>query len=210
MAKAEGVRPTAAVTSAVIMQALALVSGMVVGAFAPGALAALPPWAVWIAGALALSCVAGLALLLSPRALAFLQGLLPAAAPRLEPIQPRALLTGLAGNVIAWVGYGITIHALAAGLFGGASIPVMTAAGSFAIAYLAGLLAVTVPGGLGVREFIFSALLEPYLGIRSAVALAVASRLLMTLIELALAVPAALARRRSTADTPRTPGHDLS
>ena len=202
MAKGEGVRATAAVTSAAIMQALALVSGMVVGAFAPGALAALPAWGVWVAGGLAVVCVSGLAFLLSPRALAFLQGLLPAAAPRLEPIRPSALGVALLGNLLAWLGYGCAIHFLAAGLFDGMDIPIATAAGTFAVAYLAGLLAIPAPGGIGVRETIFSVLLAPAIGIRAAVALAVASRLLMTLIELALALPAALQRRQGGPQAP--------
>ena len=205
MAKGEGVRATAAITSAAIMQALALVSGVAIGAFAPGALAALPLWALWAAAWVGLASVAGLLFLLSPRALAFLQGMLPAAAPRLEPIRPSAMGIALLGNLVAWLGYGVAIHFLAAGLFGGVTLPIATAAGAFAVAYLAGLLAVPVPGGIGVRETIFSVLLAPYIGIRSAVALAVASRLLMTLIELGLALPAALARRGDP-QPPRTTG----
>lgn len=204
MSKEEGVRPTAAVTSAAIMQALALVSGVVVGAFAPGALAALPSWAVWVAGVLAIVSVAGLALLLSSPALDLLQALLPERAPRLEPIRASALTTGLLGNLLSWLGYGLMIHWLAAGLIGGNAIPVATAAGAFAVAYLAGLLAVTVPAGIGVRELIFSTLLAPYVGIRAAIALAVASRLLTTLIEFGLAVPAALWPRRAGTLPPPT------
>ena len=204
MSKEEGVRPAAAVTSAAIMQALALVSGVVVGAFAPGALAALPGWAVWVAGALAIVSVAGLALLLNPQALDFLQALLPERAPRLEPIRPSALAIGLVGNLLSWLGYGLMIHWLAAGVLGGDSIPVATAAGAFAVAYLAGLLAVTVPAGIGVRELIFSTLLAPYVGIRAAIALAIASRLLTTLIEFGLAVPAALWQRRAGTVPPPT------
>ena len=204
MAKEEGVRPAAAVTSAAIMQALALVSGVVVGAFAPGALTALPNWAVWVAGALAILSVAGLALLLSPAALELLQAFLPERAPRLEPIRASALAIGLFGNLFSWLGYGLMIHWLAAGVLGGDPIPVATAAGAFAVAYLAGLLAVTVPAGLGVRELIFSTLLAPYVGIRAAIALAVASRLLTTLIEFGLALPAALGQRRAGTAPPPT------
>ena len=65
LAKKEGVRPGAAVTSAAIMQALALVTGISVGAFAPGALAALPAWAPKVAALLAVMSVAG-ATTLSP------------------------------------------------------------------------------------------------------------------------------------------------
>ena len=204
LAKKEGVRPGAAVTSAMIMQALALVTGIGVGAFAPGALAALPPWAPRVAALLAVVSALGLLFLMSPRALALVQGILPATAPTLEPVRPGAILLGLLGNLIAWGGYGLMLHALARGMTDAPILPVATAAGAFAVAYLAGLLAVAVPGGIGVREFIFSLLVGPVLGIPTALALAVASRLVTTLIELALAVPAALQWRRtaSSASTP--------
>jgi len=206
MAGKEGVRPAAAVTSAVIMQALALASGAAVGAFAPGALAALGPWGGTGALGVAVASFLGLGLLISPRALGVVQGVLPAGAPTLEPVRAPALALGLVGNLLAWLGYGLATRWLAEGLFAGAELPLLVAAGAFAVSYLAGLLALVVPGGIGVRETIFTVLLAPYLGIRSAVALAIASRLLMTLIELGLALPAALARRGGTQEPPRTTG----
>ena len=205
MAGKEGVRPAAAVTSAVIMQALALASGAAVGAFAPGALASLGPWGGYGALAVAVASFLGLAFLVSPRALGLVQGLLPAGAPTLEPVRAPALLVGLVGNLLAWLGYGLATRWLAGGLFAGADLPLLVASGAFAVSYLAGLLALVVPGGIGVRETIFTVLLAPYLGIRSAVALAIASRLLMTLIELGLALPAALAGRGDP-QPPRTTG----
>lgn len=204
LARKEGVRPGAAVTSAAIMQALALVTGISVGAFAPGALAALPAWAPRVAALLAIGSAGGLLFLMSPRALTLVQGMLPPSAPALEPIRPAAIALGLLGNLLAWGGYGLFLHALARGMTDGPVLPIWTAAGAFAVAYIAGLLAIVVPGGLGVREFIFSVLVGPVLGTPAALALAVASRLMTTLIELALAVPAALQWRRN-GPTPTTP-----
>ena len=149
--------------------------------------------------------VAGLLFLMSPRALALVQGLLPANAPALEPIRPTAILLGLAGNLAAWGGYGLLLHALARGMTDAPILPVATAAGAFAVAYLAGLLAIAVPGGIGVREFIFSLLVGRVVGIPTALALAVASRLVTTLIELALAIPAALQWRRTASSASTTP-----
>lgn len=197
MAREEGVRPAAAVTSAVIMQALALASGAAVGAFAPGALSALGPWGGWAAGAVAVASFLGLAFLLSSRALKLVQGLLPSGAPTLEAVKGRALAIGLVGNILAWVGYGLATRWLAAGLFAGVELPLLAASGAFAVSYLAGLLALVVPGGIGVRETIFVVLLRPFTGLPVAIALAIASRLLMTLAELSLALPAALQRRRN-------------
>lgn len=204
MAREVGVRPAAAVTSAVIMQALALASGAAVGAFAPGALDALGSWGPWGAGVVALASIGGLALLVSPGALKLLQSLLPAGAPTVEPVRMSALLIGLLGNLSAWIGYGLATRWLAAGLFDAPALPVLVASGAFAVSYLAGLLALVVPGGIGVRETIFVVLLQPFIGLPAAVALAIASRILMTLIELALALPAALQRRRAGSPTAPT------
>jgi hypothetical protein len=194
MAKEQGVRPAAAITSAMILQALALASGAIVGAFAPGAIAALGPWGPWAAGGVVAASVGGLLFLMSPAALAFLQKLLPEGAPTLEPVRGSALAIGLAGNLLAWLGYGLCTKWLAAGLFAGTDLPLLTASGAFAVSYLAGLLALAVPGGLVVRETIFIVLLRPFTGFPAAVALAIASRVLMTGIELSLALPAALQR----------------
>lgn len=196
MAREQGVRPAAAVSSAVIMQALALASGAAVGALAPGALAALGPWGGWGATAVAGASIAGLFFLMSGRALGVVQGLLPTGSPALEPVRPVGLLLGLGGNLLAWLGYGLATQWLTAGLFDGVELPLLVAAGAFAVSYLAGLLALVVPGGIGVRETIFVVLVQPFIGFPAAVALAIASRILMTLIELSLALPAALRTRQ--------------
>ena len=54
---------------------------------------------------------------------------------------------------------------------------------------MAGLLALPAPGGIGVREFVFFAMLDGVVGPANAVALAVASRLQLTLTELGAAAP---------------------
>jgi uncharacterized membrane protein YbhN (UPF0104 family) len=102
----------------------------------------------------------------------------------------------LGGNLLAWLGYGLSTLWLTQGLFASAELPLLVAAGAFAVSYLAGLLALVVPGGIGVRETIFVVLVQPYIGFQPAVALAIASRILMTLIELSLAIPSALRFRR--------------
>jgi len=59
----------------------------------------------------------------------------------------------------------------------------------FTASYLAGFLALFAPGGIGVREGLFILMLQGPLGIGAATALAVASRLLLTLTEFGAAVP---------------------
>jgi uncharacterized membrane protein YbhN (UPF0104 family) len=69
--------------------------------------------------------------------------------------------------------------------------------GAFAIAWLAGLLAIYAPGGLGVREAVVVALLSGRLGAADALVVAAASRLLLMLADLGLAgIATATMRRR--------------
>jgi hypothetical protein len=69
--------------------------------------------------------------------------------------------------------------------------------GAFAIAWLVGLLAVYAPGGLGVREAVLVALLRSRIGAADALVVAAASRLILILVDLALAGIATAALRRA-------------
>jgi len=68
--------------------------------------------------------------------------------------------------------------------------------GAFAVAWLAGLLAIYAPGGIGVREAVLVALLHGRLGAADALVVAAASRLLLILVDVILAGVAAAALRR--------------
>jgi uncharacterized membrane protein YbhN (UPF0104 family) len=63
---------------------------------------------------------------------------------------------------------------------------------------VAGLVALFAPGGLVVREGLLILLLQPSIGLGAATALAVASRLLLTVTELGAAVPFLLLRTRTS------------
>lgn len=71
--------------------------------------------------------------------------------------------------------------------------------GAFAVAWLAGLVAVYAPGGLGVREAVLVALLSSRIGAADALVIAAASRLTLILVDVVLAALAAAARRRDRA-----------
>lgn len=71
--------------------------------------------------------------------------------------------------------------------------------GAFAVAWLAGLLAVYAPGGLGVREAVLVALLSSRLGSADALVVAATSRLILILVDVLLAVVATASLRRSRA-----------
>src|SRR5260370_31142101 len=67
-------------------------------------------------------------------------------------------------------------------------LPLTAAIGAFTLGYILGVLALFAPGGVGVRELVLIGLLAPFLGSGGAVAVSVASRLLLTGLE----APAAL------------------
>jgi uncharacterized membrane protein YbhN (UPF0104 family) len=68
--------------------------------------------------------------------------------------------------------------------------------GAFAVAWLAGLLAVYAPGGLGVREAVLVALLSSRIGAADALVVAAASRLILIFVDVVLAGIATAALRR--------------
>jgi len=69
--------------------------------------------------------------------------------------------------------------------------------GAFAVAWLAGLVAIYAPGGLGVREAVLVALLHGRIGAADALVVAAASRLILILVDVLLAGISTTAIRRS-------------
>jgi len=99
----------------------------------------------------------------------------------------------------AWILLGASFWLCARGLL---TVPAHDLAfyiGAFAVAFLAGLLAVYAPGGLGVREAVLVALLSSRIGAANALVVAAASRLILVFADVALAAAAtATMRRRRT------------
>jgi hypothetical protein len=178
------------------MQALSLATGVALaGLLAAHELHGLGPVFTWGAAVVGVAAISASVVLASPRAMARLQRLLPARAPVLRAATPGAVLVALVANVVAWVGYGAAMICLSRGLFAGAAPGWSDAINAYTVSYLFGLLLLFVPAGLGAREAIFTALLAPAIGVKVAAALAVASRILLTLIEIALAAAFAFRRR---------------
>jgi glycosyltransferase 2 family protein len=192
-----GVAPWAATGSAIIMQVLAIGTGAAVAGLAgvqtieaakPGIRAGL---VLIVAGSLI-----AVGLLLWPPLLGRLLRLAaPETAGRRQPTE-RSLLLGIATNTIAWIGYGVALWLLARGLLPQANLDLRLAVAAFTASYLAGFLALLVPGGIGVREGLFILMLQQPLGVAAATFLALASRLLLTVAELGAAVPFLAFRRR--------------
>jgi hypothetical protein len=189
MARQAGVSPGAATGSAVILQVVSVGSGAVVAALTgAAALERARPGAVGGLWLIAGAAVAGVALLFWPPVLG---RLLRVAAPDAGPHPPPlpAILYGALANITAWVGYGLALWLLARGLLPDAGLGIRGAIAVFTASYLAGFLALIAPGGLGVREGLFILMLQGPLGIGAATALALASRVLLTITEFGAAVP---------------------
>jgi len=191
LAERAGVAPWAAAGSAVILQALAMGTGAAVVALTGTAtLEAVHPGAqvaLWIIG---LGSLGAVGLLLSPKWLGVLGTLLPKRirVPLHRP-SPGAIVAGVVANLLAWGGYGVAMWLLARGILPGSQPDLLQLTGAFTGAYLAGFLFLIAPGGVGVREGIFIIMLQGSLGLAGATALALASRLLLTLTEVGVALP---------------------
>jgi uncharacterized membrane protein YbhN (UPF0104 family) len=190
MARDAGVAPWAATGSAVVLQMLAVGTGAAVaGLTGARALEAARPGSRAALLLLVAAAVVGVALLLWPPVLRRLLSIAaPEAVSRPAPTAG-AILLGVVANAVAWVGYGLALWLLARGLLPSAPLRPTAAIAVFTASYLAGFLALIAPGGLGVREGLFILMLQGPLGIGAATALALASRVLLTITEFGAAVP---------------------
>jgi uncharacterized membrane protein YbhN (UPF0104 family) len=184
LAQRAGVSGWAAAGSALAMQALAVGTGAsVVALFAPGVVS---PVQLVIAAGLALLAVWAL----TSRSLCerVVRWVRPDA--ELRALAPGTALAAAAITLLGWLAYGVAFWLLARGLLGEGTLSLGAATGVFAAGYIVGLLALFAPGGVGVRELVFVAMLTPLMGSGGAVALSVASRLLLTVTESGAALAA--------------------
>jgi hypothetical protein len=199
MAQQAGIAAWAATSSAVVLQALAIGTGAaIVGVTSAVALEAAHPGARLALGMLVVASAVGILLVLWPPAVHRLLRLGRVPAEAAMAPKGEGVLAGIVANAIAWLGYGLALWLLARGLLPGARLGLSLSVAVFTASYLAGFLALLAPGGLGVRESLFILMLQQPLGIGSATALAIASRILLTLTEFGAAAPFLLFSRRST------------
>jgi uncharacterized membrane protein YbhN (UPF0104 family) len=196
LAQQAGVAAPAAVAGALVLQALALASGVaLVAALAPAALRSAGNWYLAAGVVLGGLALAGVAVLTSGRALALLRRWWPSTLPMIPPIPGRTMLMAFVANVSAWGAYGLAFLCLVRGLTPDAVLSWSQATTVFAISYLVGLIAVFAPAGVGPRESLFYLLLAGPVGPKLAVALALATRVLLTVTELGSAIPFLVTRK---------------
>lgn len=105
-------------------------------------------------------------------------------------------------SVASWLLAGVHIWILARDLGASGAGSYVAATGAYALAWSMGLLFVVAPAGLGVREVVLTAGLAPMLGSGQVLVVVIASRLLLTVVDLALAAVAVLLGRRHVAAQP--------
>lgn len=115
------------------------------------------------------------------------------------------LATAAAWTVLGWLALGVQAWLLLAGMTGerGAHA-LLLATGAYALAYAGGLLLVVFPSGIGAREVILIAALAPVAPHGTALAIALAARLLTTVSDLACGL-AGLALGRGSRRPPAAP-----
>lgn len=194
LAQRAGVAPWASAASAVAIQAIAIGTAIaVVAAATPGAAS---PWRLAAAALLALATIAVLASAKAVRLIARLTG----QSAEMRPLPVLSVVESSVLGVLAWVAHGVAFWLLARGIGLPGTLSVVTAAGVFPLGYVLGLLALFAPGGLGVREVVLTSLLAPAFGMGGAVALSVASRVVLTLTEVVAPVVALLVSRQRKED----------
>ncbi|MFL5519128.1 MAG: hypothetical protein ACJ8DJ_23455, partial [Gemmatimonadales bacterium] len=161
----------------------------VAGVCGVGALRQAHPEIVTVLAFLVAASAAGTALLFWPPVVRrMLRIAAPEAAAQAVPAGP-AIAFGVVANLAAWIGYGVGFWCLTRGLLPDTRLDLTRAVAVFTASYLAGFLVLFAPGGLGVREGVFIQMLQGPLGPAAATALALASRVLLTITEFGAAVP---------------------
>lgn len=82
--------------------------------------------------------------------------------------------------LLVWLSYGLAFWLTARALFAVPTRDLPVYVGTFALAWLAGFVALFAPGGVGVREAVIVGLLTARLGEANAIVLAATSRLVLT------------------------------
>ena len=200
MSREAGVAAWAATASAVILQALAVGTG-VLAAFAGGAgpLEAARPGLATAFRVGAVVVAASMALLAYPPVM---RRILVAAGLPVSTATPAVgvVVRATVANLVAWLGYGLAFWLLARAIVPQAALSPRLAIAAFAASYVAGLIALFAPGGLIVREGVLVALLQGTTGIGVAALLAVASRIALTVTEVGAAAPFLLIRVEKPSD----------
>lgn len=105
----------------------------------------------------------------------------------IQAVSRRGLVVCSAWSVVTWTAYGLHLVPVGERLGASGSGFFLTCVGAYALAWCVGFVIVIVPAGLGVREAALVFALRGALPTAAATALALTSRLVVTVVELVLA-----------------------
>jgi uncharacterized membrane protein YbhN (UPF0104 family) len=91
----------------------------------------------------------------------------------------------LGALVVPWMLYGVAFWLFGKATIGNAAPSLTVATAAFVTSYVAGIIVVIAPAGIGVREVVLYAALAPAIGARDALVLSVLSRLWLVAVEVA-------------------------
>lgn len=201
LAERRGVSPAAATGSAILLQVVSIGSGaLLVGITGMTALEAHWPGGRVAVGLVLLASAFGLVAILWPKVATRLLARFQRGSDRRVTPSPAAVGFGIFANLLAWAGYGVALWLLARGVLPTAELGIPEAIGAFAGSYIAGLLFLLAPGGLGVREGVFVWMIQDRIGPANALVLAGVSRIGMTVADLLAALPFVLLYRGAPRD----------
>jgi uncharacterized membrane protein YbhN (UPF0104 family) len=105
-------------------------------------------------------------------------------------ISPVGLIRAVVWSLLGWTLFSVHMWLLVAGVTGEGVRVLPIAAGAYALAWSVGFVLIPFPGGVGPRELALVAALAPVMSHGSAIVVAVISRLVMTIADLACAATA--------------------
>jgi glycosyltransferase 2 family protein len=105
--------------------------------------------------------------------------------PLEQPLTASGLVKAMAFNYLGWLLLGTQVWLLTANLTGRGAGILLLATGGYALAFSAGLLLVVFPGGIGARELVLIAALTTAVPHGAAVAIALVTRVVATVCDLA-------------------------
>lgn len=177
LAKTRGVPARLTMISLGIEVAASMAAAAIVGLF-------VLPWQAAVS--LALGLVAGVLWLARGKLTGRLASAASSTIGRLVPLAPEDLAAALrtapriaALYVPVWAAHGIAFWLTARALFPVPASDLVYFVATFALGWLAGMVAVFAPGGIGVREVVFVGLLGPRIGHVDALVVAGVSRIIL-------------------------------
>jgi hypothetical protein len=117
-----------------------------------------------------------------------------------ERLQPRYEMRAVGWSLLSWAALGAQLLVLCAALGHGGLSAYILCIGAIAFAVSAGVLLVPVPAGAGIRDVVLTVVLTAMLSSGQALAVAIASRVVLIFCDVLLALMASLLRNRRTRD----------